>query len=295
MKKPVFKGAATALVTPFTIDGAVDYDALGKLIDMQIRAGISALVICGTTGETPTLSDEEFCSILSFSVERAAGRTPIIAGTGRNSTLHSVEMSKKAEQIGADALLLVTPYYNKTTQSGLVKHYYTVADAVDLPMIVYSVPSRTGMNIEPETQLKLSEHKNIYGIKDASGNFSAMIKARALCPDDFALYSGNDDQTVPILSIGGSGVISVLSNIMPAETEKMCFDYFTGDVETAFELQRMFQPMIEALFKETSPLPIKKAMELMGLCTGVCRAPLYEVSVPTRDFLEKQLKAFSLI
>lgn len=294
MKKQIFKGAATALVTPFTPTGEVDYPAFERLIDMQISAGIDALVVCGTTGETPTLSDREFSELLRRAVIRANGAVPVIAGTGRNDTAHSAMLSREAELLGANGLLMVTPYYNKTTQKGLVRHFFTCAEASGLPIIVYSVPSRTGMSITPECQAELAEHPNIVGIKDASGDFSAMLKARTLCPEDFSLYSGNDDQTVPVLALGGAGVISVLSNILPGETSKMCREFFNGNFAAALEAQKKYAPLISALFSQVSPIPVKEALCMMGICGKTLRPPLYEMDAKEREILMHTVKQYNI-
>jgi len=294
LKKQLFKGVGTALVTPFKPDGSVDFAAFEGLIEMQLEAGINALIICGTTGETPTLSDKEFSELLRRAVLKVKGRVPVIAGTGRNDTAHSAELCREAELLGADGLLMVTPYYNKTTQKGLLRHYFTCADASDLPIILYSVPSRTGMTISPETQAKLAEHPNIVGIKDASGDFSAILRARSLCPEDFSLYSGNDDQIVPILSLGGAGVISVLSNIIPAETVKICYDFFEGHADSAASAQIKYAPLISALFSEVNPVPVKTALWIMGKCGRTLRPPLYEMDPGACEVLVSRLHQYNI-
>lgn len=272
-KNPIFKGAATALITPLTPSG-VDYNAFGKLIDWQIEKGINALVIAGTTGEGSTLSDAEHREVLRYAVERIAGRVPCIAGTGSNDTAYAVDLSKYACEIGCDALLVVTPYYNKATQKGLVAYYNAVADAVTKPIIVYNVPSRTGVGIEPSTYVELAKHPNIKAIKEANGNISKIVEAASLLGDQLDIYSGNDDQVVPILSMGGSGVISVLSNLLPAETVDMCAKWFAGDVKEAAALQCRYQKLIAALFCEVNPIPVKAAMAAMGYCENYLRLPL---------------------
>ena len=272
-KNTVFRGAATALVTPLTPAG-VDYEALGRLIDWQIGQGIDALVIAGTTGEGSTLTYDEHQEVIRYSVERAAGRVPIIAGSGSNDTNRAITLSRFSCDAGADALLVVTPYYNKATQKGLIAMYTAIADAVDRPIILYNVPSRTGVNIEPATYLALADHPNIVGIKEANGNISKIVETARLVGDRLDIYSGNDDQVVPILSMGGSGVISVLSNVMPAQTHEMCARFFAGDVAGAAKLQMDYLPLISALFSEVNPIPVKAAMAAMGWCQNYLRLPL---------------------
>ena len=272
-KNTVFRGAATALVTPLTPAG-VDYEALGRLIDWQIGQGIDALVIAGTTGEGSTLTYDEHQEVIRYSVERAAGRVPIIAGSGSNDTNRAITLSRFSCDAGADALLVVTPYYNKATQKGLIAMYTAIADAVDRPIILYNVPSRTGVNIEPATYLALADHPNIVGIKEANGNISKIVETARLVGDRLDIYSGNDDQVVPILSMGGSGVISVLSNVMPAQTHEMCAKFFAGDVTGAARLQMDYLPLINALFSEVNPIPVKAAMAAMGWCQNYLRLPL---------------------
>ena len=272
-KKTIFRGAATALITPLTADG-VDFDALGRLVDWQIEQGIDALVIAGTTGEKSTLNDQEHQAVLACAIERAAGRVPVIAGTGSNDTAHAIEMTRWARSHGADAALVVAPYYNKATQNGLVAMYTAIADSCDMPLILYNVPSRTGVNIEPATYAKLADHPNIAGIKEANGNISKIVETAALVGDRVDIYSGNDDQVVPILSMGGSGVISVLSNLMPAQTSRMCKRFFEGDIAGSREMQCRLLPLINALFCEVNPIPVKAAMAAMGWCENTLRLPL---------------------
>ena len=273
VSKTIFHGAATALITPMNESG-IDYDAFGRVIDWQIEQGIDALVIAGTTGEGATLSDEEHKKAIDFSVKRIAGRVPVIAATGSNDTQYAVSLSKYACEVGADALLVVTPYYNKATQNGLVKLYNVIADASTKPIILYNVPSRTGVNIEPSTYAKLAEHPNIAAIKEANGNISKIAETAALVGDKLDIYSGNDDQVVPIMSLGGKGVISVLSNIMPAKTAEMCERFFKGDIEGSRALQLKLLPLINALFCEVNPIPVKAAMGAMGWCKNYVRLPL---------------------
>ena len=271
--KPIFTGAATALITPTTPAG-VDYEALGRLIDWQIDGGIDALVIAGSTGEGKTLSISEHREVLRYSAERIAGRVPMIAGTGSNETSVSISLSQYACEVGADALLVVTPYYIKATQNGLVQMYNMIADAVTKPIILYNVPSRTGVNIEPETYARLAEHENIVGIKEANGDISKIVTTAAAVAGKLDLYSGNDDQTIPILSLGGKGVISVLSNLLPGQTAEMCRRFFRGDCAGAAELQLRYLPLIHALFSEVNPIPVKAAMAEMGFCENFLRMPL---------------------
>lgn len=273
MTDSIFRGIATALITPFR-NGEVDYDTFGRLIDWQIENGIDALVICGTTGEGSTLSDEEHKACIRFAVERAAGRTVIIAGTGSNDTNYAINLTKYSCDVGADAMLVVTPYYNKATQRGLVESFYAIADASTKPMIVYNVPSRTGCNIQPQTYLKLAEHENIRGIKEANGDISSVVETQSLLRGKLDLYSGNDDQLVPILAMGGAGCISVLSNLMPRQTREICDRFWDGDIAEAAKLQCDYLPLINALFSEVNPIPVKAAMAAMGFGENSLRLPL---------------------
>ena len=291
---PVFRGVATALITPTTEDG-VDYGAFGRLIDWQIEEGINALVIAGTTGEGSTLSTEEHNAVIRYAVERAAGRVPIIAGTGSNNTAHAIELTKAACEAGADAMLVVTPYYNKATQKGLIQMYTAIADASTKPLILYNVPSRTGVNIAPETYAALAGHPNIAGFKEANGDISAIVKTMSLVGDRLALYSGNDDQTVPLLSMGGSGVISVLSNVMPAKTVEICRRFWDGDVQGSAKLQCELLPLINALFSEVNPIPVKAAMAAMGFCENYVRLPLTQMEDRTRGALLDEMRRLGLI
>ena len=273
MNKPIFMGAATALITPMNETG-VDYAAFEKLINWQIEEGIDALVICGTTGESSTLSDAEHRQVLKFALDVAKGRVPMIAGTGSNDTSYAIELTRYACQIGYDAMLVVTPYYNKTTQKGLVAMFNAIADASTKPIILYNVPSRTGVNIEPATYVELAKHPNIQAIKEASGNISKIVQTAALVGDKLDIYSGNDDQIVPILACGGKGVISVLSNPAPKETSLMCKKFFDGDIAGAMEMQIKYLPLTNALFSEVNPIPVKAAMAAMGFCENRVRLPL---------------------
>ena len=295
MKKRIFTGAATALVTPMFDDGSVNYQMLDTIIEEQIDKGIDALVICGTTGEAATLNHEDHVKVIAAAVSKANGRVPIIAGTGSNDTAYSVELSREALAVGADALLLVTPYYNKTSQAGLIAHYNYIANHVDAPIILYNVPSRTGVNILPETYLELSKHPNIVAAKEANGDISSIIKTKALCGDNLDIYSGNDDQIVPIMSVGGIGVISVLSNVAPTETHDMCQLYLDGKVKEAADMQIKYIGLINALFSDVNPIPVKEAMEIMGMKVGECRLPLVKMSETKHEALKNELKKVNLI
>lgn len=274
MKNTVFTGAATAIITPMNKNGEVDYEAFGRLIDWQIEQGIDAIVATGTTGEASTLTDDEHKEVLRFAVERVAGRVPVIAGTGSNDTAYAVELTKYACEIGADAMLVCTPYYNKATQGGLVQSFTAIADVSTKPVILYNVPSRTGCNITPATCAKLAEHPNIVAIKEASGNISQVAQIAKLAGDKLDIYSGNDDQIVPVLSLGGKGVISVLSNLLPAETSAMCHKYLDGDMQSALDMQLDYLDLVDALFCEVNPIPAKAAMAAMGYGENVLRLPL---------------------
>ena len=273
MKKTIFEGAATALVTPLTEQG-IDYEAFGKLIDWQIDSGIDALVICGTTGEGSTLTDEEHRAAIEYAVKRAAKRVPIIAGTGSNDTAYAIDLTKFAYEVGADASLVVTPYYNKATQNGLIKMFTAIADAAPLPMILYNVPSRTGCAIAPSTYLALADHPNIVAIKEANGDISKIAETAKLVGDKLDIYSGNDDQIVPVMSLGGKGVISVLSNLIPAETSEICKAYMRGEVKKSRDMQLEYLDLINTLFCEVNPIPVKAAMAAMGYCENYLRLPL---------------------
>ena len=285
-KTSIFKGAATALITPLNENG-IDYDNFGRLIDFQIDNGIDALVICGTSGEGSTLSDAEHKAALDFAVLRAAGRVPMIAGTGSNDTAYAINLTQYACKAGYDGMLLVTPYYNKATQKGLIKTFEAIADASTKPCILYNVPSRTGVNIEPQTYSALAEHPMIAAIKEANGNISKIAETAALVGDKLDIYSGNDDQIVPVLSLGGAGVISVLSNLLPKQTSELCKKYFKGDTAGALKMQLDFLPLINALFCEVNPIPVKAAMAAMGFCENRVRLPL---TVMEDDHREKLLE-----
>ena len=294
-KDLIFKGAATALVTPFDENGAVDYKAFAKLIDFQIAGGIDALVICGTTGEGSTLTDEEHRECIRFSVEHIAGRVPVIAGTGSNDTDYANSLSKYACDVGADALLLVTPYYNKATPKGLIKSFLDTAEKTDKPIILYNVPSRTGVNITMPVYRELAKHERIVAVKEASGNMSQIAEIAAELSDDLAIYSGNDDQIVPILSLGGQGVISVLSNVMPKETHDICQKFFDGDVAGSRELQLKYLELINNLFIEVNPIPVKTACGMMNLCSDLMRLPLCEMDDANKAKLAASMAKAGLI
>ncbi|MCI1477164.1 MAG: 4-hydroxy-tetrahydrodipicolinate synthase [Clostridium beijerinckii] len=290
----MFTGAAVAIVTPFTEDG-INFSELKKLIDFNIENGTDAIVIAGTTGESSTMTDEEHREVIRFTVEYVNKRVPVIAGTGSNDTVYAVELSKYAESVGADALLLVTPYYNKTTQTGLIKHYNYIADRVNIPIILYNVPSRTGVNITPETYAELAKHPRIVATKEASGDLSAIAKIKAICKDELNIYSGNDDQIVPILSLGGKGVISVFSNIMPKESHEICSLYFEGKVEESCNLQTKYLDLINTLFIEVNPIPVKTALGIMGYNVGPLRMPLFPMEGKNLEKLREELAKNNLI
>ena len=293
-EQTIFQGVATAIVTPMNENG-VDYDAFGRLIDWQIEQGINGLVVAGTTGEGSTLSDEEHREVLAYAVKRINGRVPCIAGTGSNDTAYAIELTQYACSIGCDAMLVVTPYYNKATQKGLVKMFNAIADASTKPIIVYNIPSRTGVNIEPATFVELAKHPRIAAIKEASGNLSKMVEEFALLDGSLDIYSGNDDQIVPTLSMGGKGVISVLSNIMPKETVAMCDAFFAGDVATAAKMQCKYLPLIQALFCEVNPIPVKAALAAMGRMEGVIRLPLTEMEEDHQEKMVSIMRGFGLV
>ncbi len=295
MKKRIFTGCATALVTPFNNDCSVNYPKLRELIEQQIAGGIDALVICGTTGESATLDNDEHCRVLEEAVKVADKRIPIIAGTGSNDTMYATRLSQHAESIGVDGLLMVTPYYNKTSQNGLINHYFYVADRVNTPIILYNVPSRTGTAIKPETYKELAKHENIVAIKEANGDISSIAKTKSLVGDELDIYSGNDDEIVPIMSLGGIGVISVLSNILPRETHNICEEFFKGNIEKARELQLKYVSLINALFSDVNPIPVKEAMNMMGLDMGPLRLPLVPMTDSARENLRKELIKHNLI
>ncbi len=292
----LFTGAGVALITPFNEDNSVNYDMLKTLVDRQIDGGTDAIIVCGTTGEPATMTEEEKLSVIKCVVERTAGRVPVIAGTGANSTQTVIDFSKKAEALGVDGLLIVTPFYNKATQNGLYAHYAAIAEAVKLPVIMYNVPSRTGCNIQPQTAARLGkDFDNIVGIKEASGNISQVAKLKSLAGDNLDIYSGNDDQVIPILSLGGIGVISVLSNVAPKETHDMVIDYLNGNVKSALDIQLRYLELIDALFCEVNPIPVKAAMNLMGYNVGGLRLPLTVIEDENRKKLAESLRACGLL
>ncbi len=295
MGNPIFKGSAVALITPMNSDGSVNYKSLGELIEFQIANGTDALVACGTTGEAATLSEKEHCEVLSFVAEKTNGRVPVIAGTGSNDTSTALHLSKSAKQFGADALLCVTPYYNKTSQAGLVKHFTTIADGVDLPMILYNVPSRTGCNIKPETYAELCKHPNIVATKEANGDISSVSQTRSLCGDNLDIYSGNDDQTVPFMSLGGLGVISVFANFCPQEMHQICKLCLDNNFVEAAKLNFHYVELMDIMFSDVNPIPVKAAMNLIGFDAGECRLPLVNMSDAGFAKLKACLEKYNLI
>ena len=294
MKKVVFTGAAVALVTPMNQDGSVNYKKLEELVEFQINNGTDAIVACGTTGESATLDIDEHIEVIKKTVEFAKGRVPVIAGTGSNDTAFAVKTASLAEQTGADAMLVVTPYYNKTSQAGLIAHFTAIANSTTLPVILYNVPSRTGTNIKPETYKELSKIENIVATKEASGDISAVAQIAHLCGEDLNIYSGNDDQIVPIMSLGGLGVISVLSNVVPQETHNICQYALDGDFKKASELQLKYLPLVDALFSDVNPIPVKEALNIMGYDVGECRLPLIRMSEAARKQLEAEMAKVGL-
>ena len=294
MKKPIFRGAGVAIITPYTEDG-VNFPELGRIIEDQIKNGTDAIVITGTTGESATMTDEEHRATIKYAVDQVKGRIPVIAGTGSNETAYAVELSQYAEKVGADAVLVVTPYYNKCTQRGLLAHYMAIADAINIPIVLYDVPSRTGVGITTETYVKLAKHPNIVAVKEANGDLSKILRLRAAVGDDLVLYSGNDDQIVPILSLGGQGVISVLSNVAPQETHDMCQAYFDGDTEKAMKMQIGYADLIDALFCEVNPIPVKVAIRKLGYAAGPLRMPLCEMEPEHEKQLEAALRNHGLL
>lgn len=295
MKNTIFTGAAIAIITPFNTDGSVNYEVLGEMIDNQIENGTDGIVICGTTGEASTMTDDEHLECIRFAVERTAKRVPVIAGTGSNDTSYAVNLSKEAEAVGADALLVVTPYYNKTTQRGLIAHFTAIADAVNIPLVLYNIPSRTGMNIEISTMKELAKHKNICAVKEASGNISYAAKLIAECGDMLDVYSGNDDMIVPLMSLGAKGVISVLSHVIPKETHLMTQYCLENNFAEAAKLQIKYLDLINNLFIEVNPIPVKEAVNMMGVNAGSCRLPLCDMSEEHKAVLLASLKKHNLI
>lgn len=290
----IFKGSGVAIITPFTETG-VDFDKLSELIEWHIKSKTDAIIVCGTTGEATTMTETEKKETIKFVVDKVNKRIPVIAGTGSNNTAASIAMSKWAESIGVDALLVITPYYNKTTQKGLIKHFKAVSDAVNAPIIIYNVPGRTGLNIAPSTLKELCKDKNIVAVKEASGNISQIAQIKALCGDKLDIYSGNDDQIIPILALGGIGVISVLANVIPEDVHNMCELYLTGKVNEALKIQLDSLALTNALFIETNPIPVKTAMNLMNMKVGDLRLPLCEMNENNLEILKKELKAYNLM
>lgn len=295
MKNTIFTGAGVAIVTPMNADGSINYDKLGELIDFNIENGTDAIIICGTTGESATMTDDEHVECIRYAVERTAKRVPVIAGTGSNDTSYAVKLSKHAEELGADALLVVTPYYNKTSQAGLIRHFTAIADAVSIPMVLYNVPSRTGVNIAVETVCELANHPNIVAIKEAGGNISHVAKLAEACGDKIDIYSGNDDQIIPIMALGGKGVISVLSNCMPKETHDICALCLENKYNEARKLALSILEFTNNLFIDVNPIPVKEALNIMGFEVGDCRLPLIPLSDKARDTLTASMKKIGLV
>ena len=292
----IFTGAGTAIATPFYENGEVNYDSFAKMIEFQVENGIDAIIVCGTTGEASTLTHEEHLAVIKFCVEKVAGRVPVIAGTGSNCTETAIYLSQEAEKYGVDGLLVVTPYYNKATQKGLYEHFKMVADAVKVPIILYNIPGRTGVGMKPETIVSLcNDVENIVGVKEASGNFSHIVELMAQAKGNVDVYSGNDDQIVPLLSLGGKGVISVLSNVAPQETHDLCQKFFDGDLQGSLEIQLKAQNLISALFCEVNPIPVKKALNLMGMEFGPMRRPLTDMEPENAARLEKEMRNFGIL
>jgi 4-hydroxy-tetrahydrodipicolinate synthase len=295
MKKTIFTGSAVALITPMNKDGSVNYETLGKLVDFHLNSGTSAFVACATTGESPVLSHEEHCKVIEYLVKRVHKRVPVIASSGSNNTQYALELSKALQGVGADALLLITPYYNKTSQAGFIKHFTYIADRVNLPIITYNIPSRTGCNIKPETYLELSRHPNIVGTKEANGDLAAAAKTAALCGDDLAIYSGEDNLTLPILSIGGKGVISTSANLIPKVMSDICRLYFQGNEAESRRLFLNYLELMNVLFVDVNPMPVKAAMNMAGWDCGKCRLPLTSVSNENAELIHRALKKYNLL
>ncbi len=295
MANPIFKGSAVAIVTPMNQDGSINYEEYGRLIDFQINNGTDAIVACGTTGESATMSKEEHCDVIAYTVKKVAKRVPVIAGAGSNDTLFAAELSKEAEELGADAILSVTPYYNKTSQSGLIRHYNYIADRIHIPMILYNVPSRTGCNIKPETYAELAKHPNIAATKEANGDISALVRTMALCGDNLDVYSGEDSQAFSIVSMGGLGVISVFANICPRECHEMMALALNGDFKKSFEMQKYYIELMDMLFSDVNPIPVKAAMNLLGFQCGPCRMPLAPMTEKGFAALKDCLKKYGII
>ena len=295
MANHIFKGSGVAIVTPMFEDGSVNYDEYGRLIEFQINNGTDAIIACGTTGESATLNREEHCQVIEYTVNKVAKRVPVIAGAGSNDTFFAAELSAEAERLGADAILSVTPYYNKTSQAGLVKHYNYIADRIHIPMIVYNVPSRTGCNIKPETYAELSKHPNIQAAKEANGDISALVKTMSLCGDNLDIYSGEDAQTFSIISMGGLGVISVFANVCPRESHEMAKKALDGDFKSSFAMQKYYVELINMLFSDVNPIPIKTAMNMCGFNCGPCRMPLTSMSEAGEKALRECLVKYGIL
>ena len=292
----IFEGAGVALVTPFKENGDVNYDKLEEILEEQIAGGTDAIVICGTTGEAATMSHEEHLSVIKYGCEVVKGRIPVVAGTGSNCTREAVYMSQKAEEVGADGVLLVTPYYNKATQNGLIAHFTTIAESIKIPALLYHIPGRTGVTMKPETIVSLCKNvPNIVGVKEASGNFSSIATMMSMADGCIDVYSGNDDQIVPLLSMGGKGVISVLSNVAPRQTHEICQKFFDGDVKGSAQMQLDAIPLISALFSEVNPIPVKAAMNMMGKEVGPLRLPLTEMEDAHKEVLKQAMKAYGIL
>ena len=295
MKKTIFTGSGVAIVTPMKEDGSVNYSELERLIEFQSAEGTDAITSCGTTGESATLNHEEHCQVLDFTIRHVNHRVPVIAGAGSNDTLYAVELARSAEASGADALLMVTPYYNKSSQSGLIRHFTYVADRVNTPIILYNVPSRTGCNIQPQTYRELAKHPNIVATKEANGDMASAVRTMSLCGDDLAVYSGEDELTLPMMALGGKGVISVFANVMPKTMHELCAAMLRGDLETAREIQFRHTALMKALFMDVNPIPVKEALNLMGFACGECRMPLAPLSAAAKESLAEVLSQYGLI
>lgn len=295
MKDTIFTGSGVAIVTPMNDDGSINYDVYGELIEFQIANNTDAIITCGTTGESATLSHQEHCDVIKYTVEKVNHRIPVIAGTGSNDTAYAIELSKEAQRLGVDGLLVVTPYYNKASQAGLIKHFTAIADSVDLPIILYNVPSRTSCAIKTETCIELSKHKNICAVKEANGDISSVAKTISLCSENINVYSGNDDQTLAIMALGGIGVISVFANVCPRQMHDLTMAMINGDLETAKKIQFEYLDLMESLFIDVNPIPVKEALNLMGFKCGSCRLPLSDMEQKALDKLKESLKKHNLI
>ncbi len=295
MKKTIFTGSAVALVTPMKEDGSINFDMLGKLVDFHLANGTQAIVACATTGESPTLSHEEHCRTVEYIVKRVQKRIPVIASSGSNNTKYAAELSHTLQEIGADALLMITPYYNKTSQAGLIKHFNYIADRVKIPIITYNIPSRTGCNIKPETYLELSKHPNIVGTKEANGDMAAAAKTIVLCGDNLSVYSGEDNLTLPMLSVGGKGVVSTTANVIPRAMNEICHQYFIGNDAESRRLFLKYLELMNALFVDVNPMPVKTAMKMIGFDCGECRLPLTSLSTENFEMLKNTLKKYDLL